>query len=90
MKRQTNGTHIFGIEHSKRYWNNWFVVGNISKEDFETLKTDQDYLSWFYEKGYINTDSPIILEIMDDQYNIIVCNSETQRPLLAIEYGLEY
>lgn len=71
-------------------WNNWFVVGNISKEDFETLKTDQDYLSWFYEKGYINTDSPIILEIMDDQYNIIVCNSETQRPLLAIEYGLEY
>ena len=20
MKRQTNGTHIFGIEHSKRYW----------------------------------------------------------------------
>ena len=71
-------------------WNNWFTVGEISKEDFENLKTDQDYASWFYDNRYTTTDSLIIVSIDDDQYNVVVCDAKNSRPLFAIEYGPEY
>ena len=71
-------------------WNNWFTVGEISKEDFEKLKTDQDYASWFYAEGYTTTESLIIVSVEDDQYNVVVCDAKNSRPLFAIEYGPEY
>jgi len=71
-------------------WNNWFTVGEISKEEFERLKTDQDYATWFYEEGYTTTDDLSLCFIDDDQYNITVCDKSDGRPVFAIEYGPEY
>lgn len=71
-------------------WNNWFTVGEISKEDFENLKTDKDIAIWFCENGFtVNSDMRQIL-IDDDQYNIVIIEKKTGRPLFAIEYGREY
>ena len=80
----------WACEENTWYWNNWSTVGEISKEDFEKLETDQDYASWFYDEGYTTTDSLIIVSIEDDQYNVVVCDAENNRPLVAIEYGPEY
>jgi len=71
-------------------WNNWFTVGEISKEDFENLKTDKDIAIWFCENGFtVNSDMRQII-IEDDQYNIIIVEKKTGQPLFAIEYGPEY
>lgn len=79
-----------GDEEGCWSWNNWFNVGEISKEDFENLKTDQDYATWFYEEGYTTSDDMRQITIEDDQYNIVICEKKTVRPLFAIEYGPEY
>ena len=69
---------------------NWFNVGEISKEEFETLKTDKEYRLWFRNNGYTTTANKKKVTIDDDQYNIVVCDAKTLRPLFAIEYGPEY
>ena len=71
-------------------WNNSFMVGEISKEDFENLKTDQDYATWFHENGFTTSDDLTLCSIDDDQYNVVVCDADNNRPLFAIEYGPEY
>ena len=71
-------------------WNNWVSAGEISKDDFEKLKTDKDFAVWFYENGLTNTADMRKIIIDDDQYNIIICEKKTRRPLFAIEYGPEY
>ena len=71
-------------------WNNSFTVGEISKEDFEKLETDQDYSTWFHENGFTASDDLTLCSIDDDQYNVVVCDADNNRPLFAIEYGPEY
>lgn len=66
------------------------LVKSVKKE-FESLKTDQDYATWFYENGYTTSDDLDICSIDDgDQYNITICDASDGRPLFAIEYGPEY
>ena len=71
-------------------WNNWFTVGEVSKENFDNLKTDQDYATWFCEEGYTTSDDLSLCLIEDDEYNITICDAANGRPLFAIEYGPEY
>ncbi len=70
-------------------WNAWYKVGVINKEDFEHLHSDEDFITWFIDAGYVSnfTDKMCII---DDQYNIVLCSKETLEPLFAIEYGSEY
>ena len=71
-------------------WNNWWKVGEISKEEFESLKTEKDYRLWFKRNGYTTTANKRKVSIDDDQYNIVLSDAKTGRPLYAIEYGNEY
>jgi len=71
-------------------WNQWFHVGDISKEEFETLKTEKEYRLWFKRNGYTVTASKRKVSIEDDQYNVCLCDAKDGRPLYAIEYGPEY
>ena len=71
-------------------WNNWFKVGEISKEDFENLKTDKQYATWFKDNGFTTSDDMRQITIEDDQNNIVICEKKTGCPLFAIEYGPEY
>lgn len=71
-------------------WNNWFYVGDITKTDFEALKTDKQIAQWFHKNGYTTCSDMRQITIEDDQYNIIICEKKTGKPLFAIEYGEEY
>lgn len=71
-------------------WNNWFNVGTISKEEFESLKTDKQVAAWFHANGFTTSSDMRSIYIEDDQYNIVICEKKTMLPLFAIEYGPEY
>ena len=71
-------------------WNDWCKCGEISKEEFEKLKTEKDYRLFFRNAGYTTTADKKRIRIDDDQYNIVVCDAKDHRPLFAIEYGPEY
>lgn len=80
----------WGNETDGYEWNNWFNVGEISKERFEKLKTDKDFGDWFFHNGFTTTNDIGQYYIDDDQYNIIICDKKTRQPIFAIEYGPEY
>ena len=71
-------------------WNNWYTCGNIDKDVFEGLKTDQEYATWFCENGYTTSDDLSLCIIEDDGHNVTICDVADGRPLFAIEYGPEY
>ena len=71
-------------------WNNWHSIGEIEKTDFEALKTDKQIAQWFFEAGYTTSSDLRQITIEDDQYNVLLLEKKTQRPLFAIEHGKEY
>jgi hypothetical protein len=71
-------------------WNNWFHVGDISKEEFEQLDTHKKIATWMKDNGYTTTDDMRTITIEDDQHNIVLCEKYTGMPVFAIEYGPEY
>jgi hypothetical protein len=76
-------------ESGSYQWNNWFTVGEISKEEFELLTTDRQLIKWFRDNDYITKSSAGRVKIEDDQYNIRLCDRDG-KPLYAIEYGPHY
>ena len=80
----------WGNKEEGYHWNQWFTVGEIPKEAFETLKTDKDYAIWFFDNGFTSSADMRRILIDDDQYNIVLCDKKTGQPLFAIEYGPEY
>jgi len=70
-------------------WNNWFTVGNITKEEFEKLDTNRKLIK-FFRKEFLTGKSKGRVSVYDDQYNICLCDRSNGRPLYAIEYGPEY
>jgi hypothetical protein len=71
-------------------WNQWFKVGEISKEEFEKLSTTRSVLKWFRENGYLTERSVGKVGVDDDQYNLVIIDRRNKRPLFAIEYGRHY
>jgi hypothetical protein len=71
-------------------WNQWFEVGTLDKEEFETLTTNRKVLKWFRDNNYLSNFSKGKMSIDDDGYNLVVQNKDTFEPLFAIEYGPEY
>jgi hypothetical protein len=79
------GNKVEGYE-----WNQWYEVGTINKEVFETLKTDKAIAVWMHENGFTTNADMRKIIIEDDQYNIVLCEKKTGMPVFAIEYGAEY
>jgi len=72
-------------------WNNWHIVGSITKEEFESLGTNRKILKWFRDNNFLSkTGSQGKCFVEDDQHNIVVGERSNRRPLYAIEYGPEY
>lgn len=80
----------WGNKNDGYEWNNWFNVGTIDKEVFESLKTDKQIAQWFCDNDYTTNSDMRMITIYDDQYNIVICKKKTGQPLFAIEYGPEY
>lgn len=66
-------------------WNNWFYVGDIHKDclNWSTRKL----LKYFRDEGFLAESSVRRVGVNDDQYNIVLLDRRTLRPLYAIEYG---
>jgi hypothetical protein len=79
------GNEVDGYE-----WSAWYIVGNITKEEFESLDTDKKILAYMRKEGYLTTGNRRYAYIEDDQYNIVIFDRANDRPLFAIEYGPEY
>ena len=79
-----------GYEPETWEWNNWFKVGEISKEEFESLKTNNQIAEWMHENGYTTTSNIEKIHFEDDGYNIVLCDKEDLQPIFAIEYGPFY
>lgn len=80
----------WGNKQDKYQWNVWYKIGEIDKNTFGQLKTDKAIATWFKENGYTNSDDMRMITIEDDQYNVVICEKKTGKPLFAIEYGPEY
>lgn len=71
-------------------WNNWYHVGDITKQEFERIEREEGFITWFIGQGYV-MNYPDRLEIDDsDDHNIVIQDKETGEPLFAIEYGNDY
>ena len=68
-------------------WNQWFKVGTIDREVFETLTTTRKILKFFRDEGFLSEGSQGRVAIEDDGYNIVAVDRNTFEPLFAIEYG---
>lgn len=76
-------------------WNQWYAIGNISREQFEKFYYKGEYGSiinayrlfrWLRDEGYLYRDSVGKVAFEDDGYNIVVMRKGTREPFLAIEY----
>lgn len=73
------------------YWNNFYTIGNISKEDFKKLDTNRKILKYLRDEDYLSEASKgkLAIENDDDEYNIVIVARDNGMPLIAIEYGME-
>lgn len=79
----------WGNEQDGYDWNAWYQVGTISKEEFEALNGDKDFIQYFIDNLFVK-NYPDKFYISDDCLNIVIHDAETHEPLFAIEYGTEY
>ena len=72
-------------------WNNWFTIGCINETKLNLFdKNKKEFLNELLKIGLINRSDLRITEFEDDQYNIILIDRKSKRPIIAIEYGREY
>lgn len=67
-------------------WNNWFTQ-NWSYDETDYGPLTKESAMKFFKEFYINPKAEKRLEILDDQYNLVLVEKKNQRPLYAIEYG---
>jgi len=63
-------------------WNNWFNVGTI---EIDINSSESDVMQTMFDAGFITNTHGVY--VVDDQYNLVICDKQTNEPLLAIEYG---
>lgn len=80
----------WGNEENGYEWNQWYTIGEISKEEFEKLDSNQKVLYYMKNHDYICSSDEKDAMVEDDQYNMVIVDAQTKRPVFAIEYGMEY
>ena len=65
-------------------WNNWFHVGDYH---YSLDTGNRQILKMLRYDGYLSDYSKGRVSIEDDQYNIVIMDKNTRKPLFAIEYG---
>lgn len=64
-------------------WNNWFTIADIEK----IPETDSLKIKFLIDEGFLKHGSEKFVHIDDDQYNFVVVETLTGKPLYAFEYG---
>ena len=68
-------------------WNAWYDAGDITADAIHW--NARKLLKYFRDNGYLAEKSAGKCAIEDDQYNIVIVERSTRRPLFAIEYGVD-
>jgi hypothetical protein len=68
-------------------WNAWYDVGDIDVD--ASHWNARKLLKYFRDNGFLSEKSAGKCAIDDDQYNIVIVERSTRRPLFAIEYGVD-
>jgi hypothetical protein len=68
-------------------WNAWYDAGDIDKNAIHW--NARKLLKYFRDNGFLTEKSAGKCAIEDDQYNIVIIERSTRRPLFAIEYGVD-
>jgi hypothetical protein len=68
-------------------WNAWYDAGDIDADAIHW--NARKILKYFRDNGYLTEKSAGKCAIDDDQYNIVIVERSTRRPLFAIEYGVD-
>jgi len=63
-------------------WNNWFNAGSI---EIDINSSELTIMQTMFDAGYITDSNGGYVN--DDQYNLVICDKQTDEPLFAIEYG---
>ena len=71
-------------------WNDWRKVGEIDRDVFETLDNNRKLLKWLRENSILSENSAGNVRVEDDGHNLVICNRHNNRPLIAIEYAVEF
>ena len=66
-------------------WNNWYTVGNITREQLQGLNTTRKLLKWFRDEGYLSPESAGKIRVDEDGYNLCILEKSINRPIFAIE-----
>ena len=64
-------------------WNAWYDQGTV---ELDTLDNTRHVLKQMREQGYLSEYSKGRVLVDDDQYNLVICDRNTRKPLFAIEY----
>lgn len=75
-----------GMEKHSWEWNNWSHVGDYLENAVGPL-TEESALRFFKSQIIDDPKFDKKYEIEDDQYNLILVEKRSRRPLYAIEYG---
>jgi hypothetical protein len=68
-------------------WNAWYDAGDIDADAIHW--NARKLLKYFRDNGFLTEQSAGKCAIVDDQYNIVIIERSTRRPLFAIEYGVD-
>lgn len=74
----------WGNEQDGYDWNAWYNAGTI---ELNSLDDDKAILQAMIDQGFLTPESLELGEIDDDQYNLVIQEKATGRPIFAIEYG---
>ena len=82
---------ILSIDAWREYegytWNAWYDAGDITADAIHW--NARKLLKYFRDNGFLTENSAGKCAIEDDQYNIVIVERSTRRPLFAIEYGVD-
>lgn len=66
-------------------WNAWYKVGSVDVTVCD--KPEPEILAYMVAEGYLKPAAMEACYVEDDQYNMVVCDKETNEPLFALAYG---
>ena len=66
-------------------WNNWFKTGTCDITVCD--KTPRQLFRFLREEGYLSEGSKGKIALEDDQYNLVIVEKNTRKPIFALAYG---
>lgn len=71
-------------------WNNWHKVDEYKEEENGELN-EENALNFFFDQYITITREEFLsrYELDDDQFNLVIVERNSRKPLFAIEYGSE-